>query len=279
MKCDRAHRIWFGSPLGINFNGTHTNFIDWLYYCLTTLKEEELCYLAAIIYGIWYARNKLVFENIDINDKRIIEQAYSSIKDYQSANQISNTTVRNNTSSSTRSRGHTHIQHLRSTQRNSKWRKPRAGRIKANCDANLSINGSWGLGAIFRDEEDQILASATWKTPGIHDPSTAEASALYLTMKLAIDCCFTKVEFESDCSNVIEGILEVNTNPRSYLGNLVKGIQLNRDKFIICTFHRIDRKANRVAHELASLAHSVFNNVWLEETHPLIVPFVHQDLF
>jgi hypothetical protein len=98
-------------------------------------------------------------------------------------------------------------------------------------------------------------------------------------MKLAIDCCFTKVEFESDCSNVIEGILEVNTNPRSYLGNLVKGIQLNRDKFTICTFHRIDRKANRVAHELASLAHSIFNNVWLEETHPLIVPFVHQDLF
>jgi hypothetical protein len=226
MNCDMAHRVWFGSSLGINFTAKHTNFIDWLYYCLTTLKEEELCYLAAIIYGIWYARDKLVFENTDIDDNRIIAQAYSSIKEYQIANKKSSSMERDNNTSISRSRRHIQNQHHRSNQRNSKWRKPRAGRIKANCDANLSISGSWGLGAIFRDEEGQILASATWQIPGINDPSTAEASALYLTMKLAIDCCFTKVEFESDCSNVIESILEVNTNPRTYLGNLVKGNQL-----------------------------------------------------
>jgi hypothetical protein len=51
MKCDRAHIVWFGSSLGIKFDNSHTNFIDWLYYCLTTRKEEDLCYLAAIIMG------------------------------------------------------------------------------------------------------------------------------------------------------------------------------------------------------------------------------------
>jgi hypothetical protein len=61
---------------------------------------------------------------------------------------------------------------------------------------------SWGLGAIFRDEEGQVVASATWERSGFNDPATAEAFALYLTMRLAAECCFTNVEFESDCLNV-----------------------------------------------------------------------------
>jgi hypothetical protein len=52
MKCDRAHKVWFGSALGIKFDSSHTNFIDWVSYCFSTLKEEELCHIAAISYGI-----------------------------------------------------------------------------------------------------------------------------------------------------------------------------------------------------------------------------------
>jgi hypothetical protein len=185
----------------------------------------------------------------------------------------------NNNPSSTRSSRRTQNTQHRSNQHNSKWRKPSNGRIKANSDANLSIDGSWGLGAIFRDEEGLVLASATWKIPGFNDPSTAEMCALYFTVKLAIDCCFTNVDFESDCRKAIEGISDTTTSPRSYFGNLVKGVQHNRSRFNSCSFRHIDRQANKVAHELASLAQSIANNVWLEETHPLIVTFVHLDLF
>jgi hypothetical protein len=96
---------------------------------------------------------------------------------------------------------------------------------------------------------------------------------------LAVDCCFTNVDFESDCKNAIESISDTAACPRSYFGNLVKAVQLNSLKFISCTFRHIDRRANKVAHELASLAHFVTDSVWLEDTHPLIVPFVHMDLF
>jgi hypothetical protein len=68
-----------------------------------------------------------------------------------------------------------------------KWRKPSSRVIKANSDANLSFDGWWGLGAIFRDDSGEILASATWRVPGFNDPTTAEACALYLTTLLAID--------------------------------------------------------------------------------------------
>jgi hypothetical protein len=85
MDCNRANRIWFGSYLGIKFNPNHMSFIDWLFYCLATLKEQELCYIAAITYGIWFARNKMVFENLELEDRVIINMATTTIQDYQKA--------------------------------------------------------------------------------------------------------------------------------------------------------------------------------------------------
>jgi hypothetical protein len=274
MECNRANRIWFGSSLGIKFNSNHRNFIEWLFYCLDTLKEEELCYIAAITYSIWFARNKTVFENLDLEDGFIIRMAMTTLQDYQKANMQNEGYSYNNNHVDTRrdtNRGNQH--------RNKKWKKPRTGIIKANSDANLSIDGSWGLGAIFRDGEGHIMASATWVRSGFHDPATAEACALYFTMRLAADCCFTTVEFESDCLNVVKAVNSALPSPRNYFGNLIRGIHQNLGRFRQATFKFIDRKANRVAHKLAGLAHSSPNCTWVEETHPLIVPIVLMDLF
>jgi hypothetical protein len=107
MECKRVNKIWFGSALGIKFNNSHSSFIDWLCYCLSTLKEEELCVIASITYGIWFARNKIVFDNHDTEDTDIIDKATTAILDYQNANinhsssvQINNTITRNNNNSS-----------------------------------------------------------------------------------------------------------------------------------------------------------------------------------
>jgi hypothetical protein len=105
MECKRVNKTWFGSALGIKFNNSHSSFIDWLCYCLSTLKEEELCIIASITYGIWFARNKMVFDNHDTEDTDIIDKATTAILDYQNANhsssvQINNTINRNNNNSS-----------------------------------------------------------------------------------------------------------------------------------------------------------------------------------
>jgi hypothetical protein len=52
----------------------------------STLKEEDLCVIASLTYGIWFARNKMVFENHDTEDKVIIDKATSAILDYQTDN-------------------------------------------------------------------------------------------------------------------------------------------------------------------------------------------------
>ncbi|KAK2384351.1 hypothetical protein QL285_071704 [Trifolium repens] len=78
---------------------------------------------------------------------------------------------------------------------------------------------------------------------------------------------------------VADGVNEVFTNPRSYFGNHIRGIQTNKACFRQVTFSQIGRKANSVAHSLALLAHTVTNYVWMEDTHPSIVPLVFKDLF
>jgi ribonuclease HI len=280
MSCSRAHRVWFGSSLGIRFNTSHTSFTDWLIYCISTLKEEDLCTIASITYGIWFARNKMVFDNYDIEEKDIINKATSAIRDYQLANIIDNRST-NKVSyrhNSNNSNARSTTQNQQRDNQHAGWKKPRRGNIKANCDANLKVNGKWGLGAIFRDNEGQILASATWEVPDFNDPATAEAYALYLSMRLAVECCFTRVEFETDSSRVIDGVNGNGASPRNYLGNLIAGILHTKSHFAFSSFSHIPRKANNVAHELASLAHFAFDCIWLEEAHPTIVPFVLMDL-
>jgi hypothetical protein len=249
MECHKANRIWFGSYLGINFNPTHRSFIDWLIYCLANLKEDELCYIAAIIYGIWFARNKKVFETHDLEDSTIINMATTTIQDYQKAmatmqNKNSNNQNNNNSRNSDNPSIARRYTNNSNHNLNHKWKKPRAGTIKANCDANLKIDGTWGLGAICRNEHGQVVASATWQRSGFNDPATAEAFALYLTMRFAADCCFTSVDFESDSLKVVNSVNSQDSNLRNYFGNLIRGIQLNLARFRRVSIKHIDRKAN-----------------------------------
>jgi hypothetical protein len=226
----------------------------------------------------------MVFENHDLEDSFIINMATTTIQDYQKAmtntqnkdyNNRDHDNTRNNNNHDTSRRNTTRSnQHL-----NQKWKKPRTGVIKENCDANLSIDGRWSLGAICRDENGQVVASATWERSGFNDPATSEAFVLYLTTRLAADCCFTSVEFECDCLNAVNSVNSPDSNPRSYFGNIIRGVQLNLARFRQASFKHIDRKANRATHKLAELAHTSPNCTWLEETHPLLVPIVLMDLF
>jgi hypothetical protein len=73
-----------------------------------------------------------------MDDKTIIEQAYSSIRDYQHMNkqECINPPKINQRSSNNNNRNNRNNQHI-------KWRKPSTGVIKANSDANLSVDGWW----------------------------------------------------------------------------------------------------------------------------------------
>jgi hypothetical protein len=68
MHCIHVSKTWFGSKLGIRFDQSHQNFSDWVIHAINSLHDEELRYLAAIIYGIWFARNQWVFNQKHIEE-------------------------------------------------------------------------------------------------------------------------------------------------------------------------------------------------------------------
>jgi hypothetical protein len=152
MKCQHAARIWFGSKLGISFDHRHTNFSDWIIHALNNLNTEDLIYMAAIAYGIWFTRNQMIFESTDVEDDYVINHATKSIQEFQRATQIPSSDS-HNTNHDTFSN---HRSRLRSTT-NKQWNRPNEGTIKVNCDANLSREGRWGLGATYRDSDGELL--------------------------------------------------------------------------------------------------------------------------
>ncbi|MCI05439.1 G-box binding factor bZIP transcription factor [Trifolium medium] len=236
--------------------------------------------MAAIIYGIWYARNQSVFEHRELQAKNVIEQASFSITKFQLANHgeqdISNNDANHTKGGNQHNTRRKHHRHAKSNSNN--WSRPPNGIIKVNSDANLSKEGRWGLGAVCRDFEGHLLAAGTWNLPGFDDPATAEACALYLAVKLAIDCCFREVSFESDNSSLNAILNDPASLPRSYLGNLAWGILCNKTQSRACNFNHIGRGANKAAHALANMAHDEPNMVWIEEPIPQLVPILILDL-
>lgn len=142
---------------------------------INSTKEDIIVHTLAITYGIWYARNQQVFENKDIPEESTIRNAIKSVSNYMQANIINsdpNLSLKRNKNCGPR-------------QQANQWQKPLNGMIKINSDANLMEEGFWGLGAVCRYADGEVLAAATWKTKGFMHPATAEAMALYTTMEFA----------------------------------------------------------------------------------------------
>lgn len=64
----------------------------------------------------------------------------------------------------------------------SSWEKPEVDFLKLNSNANLSVDGCWGLGAIIRNHQGEIMAAASSELAGFSDVGTAEAFTLYKAM-------------------------------------------------------------------------------------------------
>ena len=156
------------------------------------------------------------------------------------------------------------------------WCPPCEGLIKVNVDAAEAGNISWGIGAIYRDHEGEVLASATWKISCNNEARIAEGMGMRLAMSLAVDLCFTKLEVESDCLEFITAVNNIQ-NHASYFHSLAQDCQKLKSSIQSCSFKFSKRNRNRVAHNLVKLACRIGDSIWIEEYPPAITQFVIGD--
>jgi ribonuclease HI len=139
------------------------------------------------------------------------------------------------------------------------WKKPAATWPKCNVDgALLASGGKCGIGICFRDSSGSLVQAHTMLFPFDVIVAECEATILKYALLFAMTNGFERVNFESDCQQVVNALINncmyENIELRTLLATC-KSILYSNASYNI-TF--IWKQANRIAHNLtrASLSQS-----------------------
>jgi hypothetical protein len=165
LECDWAKQVWLSSPLTINLSSNNiNNLFDWILHMFNYTDKESMELIIATIYGIWYARNLLIFQEKILPPQEISHTALSQIHEYQRLCLAAKPLNRSN-STGTRSN-------------NISWSPPPWGALKANVDAHLSSDGCWFAGIILRRADGSVVGAATRWHQTTNEVVLGEALAL-----------------------------------------------------------------------------------------------------
>nr|XP_009798446.1 PREDICTED: uncharacterized protein LOC104244671 [Nicotiana sylvestris]XP_016454862.1 PREDICTED: uncharacterized protein LOC107779035 [Nicotiana tabacum] len=140
---------------------------------------------------------------------------------------------------------------------NVNWNKPSRGLIKLNIGASFNEDQSlYGFGGVFKDNYGQWIVGFHGNTPGT-SALQAKLMALNIGLKTAIRQGFTKLEVETDSTDVITCL----DNGIILLDDIINECRLLMGQVKIQGVHHIFREANKPAHMLAKEGLSGNNNM------------------
>ena len=135
----------------------------------------------------------------------------------------------------------------------STWKEPKKAWVKINSDAAVHQNkegAGWGL--VARTWQKELVGA--WAVPGMScsTPKMEEALALRSAMLVAKQQGWRRVEFESDCKNVIDRV--TNGGDDVEIAAVLSDINSLKLSFYECCFSFTRRISNSVSHHLAKFA-------------------------
>ena len=138
-------------------------------------SKEELKLIVALWWVAWYARNQFVFEMKTLDPERAAAKAEAVVEAY------------------TRVKMHKVKMAAGSEiDRNSSWLPPPEGKFKVNVNAAINKGTrQGGLGAVIRDQNGRVLATAVKKIKFNGDVAQIEAAAINLGIQVAKDAGWT----------------------------------------------------------------------------------------
>ncbi|XP_062013995.1 uncharacterized protein LOC133730414 [Rosa rugosa] len=133
--------------------GQFPSFIEFFYYAMETLEEEELQLLVFLLWWNWYERNSLYHNGTSLSSEMVFEKGVQQVSEWRATvirrNVIEEGFVfgRLNGCDGLRVHGET----LHGSTVNG-WQPPERGKLKLNCDGAASPNaGHYGVGFIVRN--------------------------------------------------------------------------------------------------------------------------------
>ncbi|GKV08912.1 hypothetical protein SLEP1_g20481 [Rubroshorea leprosula] len=263
VYCLAARATWLGSPLSLRVSELHVdNFAAFIDGMIPILGREQLEMLCILCWKIWGCRNEVVWHGKHTDPQRIIEHGLGYLREYKQA-MIS------------KGRQVGLGQQLGETR----WRPPDVSHVKINTDgATSGQQQNFGIGAVARDHDGNVVAAMACKGQGAVVAEIAEACSLRKALQWARGLSFDRIILESDCATIVTAMQHESPPLNSTLGLIISDSKMLMTSFLSCRVQHTRREGNSVAHELAKRAiQAEADECWGADLPELIAQFVIRD--
>ncbi|XP_017224846.1 uncharacterized protein LOC108201070 [Daucus carota subsp. sativus] len=212
----------------------------WLLDRFNSEPDDVLIKIAVVLWGIWFARNKRIFENTNLTPAMAMNWSKIQVEEWRQANkklQVDTDPL----SSSARA--------------DIKWKPPSHGVFKVNVDAAVTEGRDFfAVGMVLRNNQGQFLAGRVMRFAGHVPVVEAEMVGVIEAISWANQLQIPSVIVETDsqlCANAIKG--ENSNNNLLEIGNLIQQCKalIRSSSRVLVDFVR--KQANRVAHQIAKI--------------------------
>jgi len=227
------------------------------------LEREELEFAAMVTQRIWFRRNRFVFDGIFTHPSSLIKSAKESLEEFRKA--VDSMYIFSSPSPIS-SPAH--------------WSKPPQGYFKMNWDAAVDRDQKWmGVGIVSRDSNGKVIASKCSYHRYISDPLVAEALGAKLCVEFGIFLGIKSVVIEGDAVGVVNA-LNRSVVDEGIITNLITETRLKLGNYDRWSIKHVRRDGNKIAHSLAKLAISHFQNqVWLGSYPSVLTDLVSSEMY
>lgn len=212
---------------------------SWLLAKLEVASESEGIVIAKVLWGIWFFRNKKIWENKVVTAIVAMDWSAKSIANWS---QAKSQKFKHSTTSS-----------CSVSPDLVKWKKPVAGTLKLNVDAAVRLGADvFSMGLVLRDSAGAFVLSKTVCKPMVSTVLEAEALAilegLYWLQVLDHD----KAVVESDSLLAVRALQDDQDNLLE-VGHTLDACRIILDSKPGYSISFVKRQANVVAHLVAKL--------------------------
>ncbi|KAL8114918.1 hypothetical protein AgCh_021666 [Apium graveolens] len=251
IDCNYAKDCWH--EVGLNFDMIEEEYANvWLLNMMEKAPDDIVIKISIVLWGIWYARYKRIFESKNISPGVVISWSKKEVEEWKSANK------RNMNMQGTGENR---------TMNEFNWKPPEADQLKINVDASVVAGqNSFTIGMIIRNQQGHYIAGKTMRFAGGVSVEEAELTGILEAILWSQEVAHGHVIVESDSLISVKAVNQGHDSVLEF-GDLVQQWQkLLRSNGRIY-FSHIKKQANKVAHTLVRFP-SEFNSFSLISSPP-----------
>ena len=236
FECGFAKECWQQKGFDSNVWDIESSH-EWLLHTLANGPDEILVKMVSVLWGVWFARNKRIFENRFMSPATVMAWSAKQILEWQIANKKVSFSP-----------------HLSNRQQGDgrKWQVSEQGCLKINVDASV-VDGqnSFGIVMVLRNHQGHYITGKKMRFAGSFSVMEAEMTGITEALTWAQNYTNTVV-IESDSPLSVEAIRNGQESLLE-LGDLIHQCRdfLRHNDRLKLSFVR--KQANKVAHSIARI--------------------------